>query len=214
MAIKIFDLGKVKGDTITYGVVNAATDGLAPKTGGVSTTKYLRADGTWQVPPDTTYAGNTLKLTGYTKGSSSAEVSTSDTLNQAVGKLENRLEENNKNRTPVILFEGRTNTSFSLPQSVTNFKKIKIYAVDSDSRYCCAEIYSNNSDNVGTTLNNYSVTEESSGNVAYHKNVSISINNTSFKLYRSFDIAIGSNYTAFHSKNIFYILRVEGYYQL
>lgn len=41
----------------TYGVVSTTADGLAPKRDG-STTKYLRADGTWAVPPDnnTTYS--------------------------------------------------------------------------------------------------------------------------------------------------------------
>ena len=40
----------------TYGVVSTTADGLAPKRDG-STTKYLRADGTWATPPDnnTTY---------------------------------------------------------------------------------------------------------------------------------------------------------------
>ena len=32
------------------------TDGLVPKRVGATTTKYLREDGTWAVPPDTTYA--------------------------------------------------------------------------------------------------------------------------------------------------------------
>ena len=43
----------------TYGVVSTTADGLAPKRDG-STTKYLRADGTWAVPPDTntTYTFN------------------------------------------------------------------------------------------------------------------------------------------------------------
>ena len=36
----------------TYGVVSTTADGLAPKRDG-STTKFLRADGTWAVPPDT-----------------------------------------------------------------------------------------------------------------------------------------------------------------
>ncbi len=35
----------------TYGVVSTTADGLAPKRDG-STTKFLRADGTWAVPPD------------------------------------------------------------------------------------------------------------------------------------------------------------------
>jgi hypothetical protein len=36
----------------TYSVVSTAADGLAPKRDG-STTKFLRGDGTWAIPPDT-----------------------------------------------------------------------------------------------------------------------------------------------------------------
>ena len=40
----------------TYGVVSKTADGLAPKLPNeTGTTKYLRQDGTWAVPPDTTY---------------------------------------------------------------------------------------------------------------------------------------------------------------
>lgn len=45
------DSGFKTTDT-TYGVVSTTADGLAPKRDG-STTKYLRADGTWATPPDT-----------------------------------------------------------------------------------------------------------------------------------------------------------------
>lgn len=44
----------------TYGVVSTTADGLAPKRDG-STTKYLRADGTWAVPPDTNTTYTSLK---------------------------------------------------------------------------------------------------------------------------------------------------------
>lgn len=45
----------------TYGVVSTTADGLAPKRDG-STTKFLRGDGTWAVPPDTntTYTNASL----------------------------------------------------------------------------------------------------------------------------------------------------------
>lgn len=42
----------------TYSVVSTTADGLAPKRDG-STTKFLRADGTWAVPPDTNTDTNT-----------------------------------------------------------------------------------------------------------------------------------------------------------
>lgn len=46
-------LGIPGSDTnTTYGVVSTTANGLAPKRDG-STTKFLRADGTWAVPPDT-----------------------------------------------------------------------------------------------------------------------------------------------------------------
>ena len=48
---------KSTDNNTTYGVVSTSANGLAPKLAG-GTTKYLRADGTWQVPPDnnTTYS--------------------------------------------------------------------------------------------------------------------------------------------------------------
>ena len=60
-------LGIPAQDT-TYGVVSKTANGLAPQLPNeTTTTKYLRQDGSWQVPPDnnTTYsAGNGLTLTG------------------------------------------------------------------------------------------------------------------------------------------------------
>ena len=49
----IVALGIPAQDT-TYSVFNTTRDGLAPKSDGTST-KYLRADGTWAIPPDTKY---------------------------------------------------------------------------------------------------------------------------------------------------------------
>lgn len=48
----------------TYSVVSTTADGLAPKRDG-STTKFLRGDGTWAVPPDTntTYSLNSFGIT-------------------------------------------------------------------------------------------------------------------------------------------------------
>ena len=49
----------------TYGVVSTSADGLAPKRDG-STSKFLRGDGTWAVPPDT----DTKNTAGSTNTSS------------------------------------------------------------------------------------------------------------------------------------------------
>jgi hypothetical protein len=55
----------------TYAVFTRTAAGLTPASGGTSgTTKYLREDGTWQVPPDTdtdtnTWNANTKTVAGY-----------------------------------------------------------------------------------------------------------------------------------------------------
>ena len=81
----------------TYGVVSTTADGLAPKRDG-STTKYLRADGTWAVPPDTntTYTFNgavsTIKDSNLTASralisNSSGKVAVSGTTSTELGYL-------------------------------------------------------------------------------------------------------------------------------
>lgn len=59
----IVALGIPAQDT-TYAVFNSTTNGLTPLSGG-GTTKYLRADGTWVVPPNTVY---TLPVAGAAIG--------------------------------------------------------------------------------------------------------------------------------------------------
>jgi hypothetical protein len=55
----------------TYSVFTRSANGLAPAApAGTGTTKYLREDGTWQVPPDTdtdtnTWNANSLNVAGY-----------------------------------------------------------------------------------------------------------------------------------------------------
>lgn len=65
----ITGLGIPAQDT-TYSVVSTTAAGLAPKRDG-STTKFLRADGTWAVPPDTdtkyTHPSYTAKASGLYK---------------------------------------------------------------------------------------------------------------------------------------------------
>lgn len=52
----------------TYGLFTASTNGLVPLSGG-GTAKYLRADGTWQTPPNTIYThpSYTARATGLYK---------------------------------------------------------------------------------------------------------------------------------------------------
>lgn len=54
----------IPGQDTTYSVFTSTTNGLAPLSGG-GTTKYLRADGTWTVPPNTIY---TLPVASATLG--------------------------------------------------------------------------------------------------------------------------------------------------
>lgn len=54
----------IPGQDTTYNVFTSTVDGLVPSSGG-GTTKYLRADGSWAVPPDTKY---TLPVAGTSLG--------------------------------------------------------------------------------------------------------------------------------------------------
>ena len=75
----------------TYGVVSTSADGLAPKRDG-STTKFLRADGTWAVPPDnnTVYTHPTSGVTAGTYDSvtvdANGHVTAGSSPTQAVNK--------------------------------------------------------------------------------------------------------------------------------
>lgn len=73
---------------------SGAKAGLVPAPSTTAgTTKYLREDGTWTVPPDTdTKVGSGITLTGYTKPSSTSAVAATDTINAAIGKLEKALD--------------------------------------------------------------------------------------------------------------------------
>lgn len=54
----------------TYGIVSKAANGLAPRLPNeTTTTKYLRQDGTWAIPPNTTYAAATQSSNGLMSSS-------------------------------------------------------------------------------------------------------------------------------------------------
>ena len=62
---KIIKNGKVYADSINSSVVTTASAGLAPQLpSSEQTSKYLRADGTWQTPTDTTYGAATTSKAG------------------------------------------------------------------------------------------------------------------------------------------------------
>ena len=65
----------------TYGVFTANTNGLVPLSGG-GTAKYLRADGTWQTPPNTIYTHPS-----YTAYSTGLYKITVDTLGHVTGAV-------------------------------------------------------------------------------------------------------------------------------
>lgn len=50
------------GETITYNVFNRETNGLVPMATGSTTTRFLREDGTWVVPTNTTYTNGTSAI--------------------------------------------------------------------------------------------------------------------------------------------------------
>jgi hypothetical protein len=80
------DSGFKTTDT-TYSVVSTTADGLAPKRDG-STTKFLRADGTWAVPPDnnTTYTLSSFGVTATAAELNYTDGVTSNIQTQLNGK--------------------------------------------------------------------------------------------------------------------------------
>ena len=67
----------------TYGVVSTSANGLAPKLPG-GTTKYLREDGTWQVPPDT---NTTYTLGSFGVTATAAELNVLDGITATTTEL-------------------------------------------------------------------------------------------------------------------------------
>lgn len=84
--------------TVTANIpkVSSTSAGVAPKGAAVSsqsqTTKFLREDGTWAAPSYTKASNIIAAMTGYSKPSSTGAISTSDSLNAAIGKLEKALD--------------------------------------------------------------------------------------------------------------------------
>ena len=70
----------------TYSVVDTSADGLAPQLPATHGGKFLKADGTWEVPPDTGEANQNAFSTVAVSGEDNvAAASSTDTLNLAAG---------------------------------------------------------------------------------------------------------------------------------
>jgi len=109
----------IPGSDTTYAVVSKTAAGLAPQLPNeTTTTKYLRQDGSWQVPPDTTYAiskvDNGIKLSGSDGNSSIVtidEVDTTYTLSKSGSTI--KLTGSNGSSTSVT----DANTTYALSKS-------------------------------------------------------------------------------------------------
>ena len=75
----------IPGSDTTYSVVSKTAPGLAPQLPNeTTTTKFLRQDGTWQVPPDNnttyTFAGGTNKITVTPSGGTAQDVTVTPSI--------------------------------------------------------------------------------------------------------------------------------------
>ena len=102
-----------KDANTTYSVVSTTADGLAPKRDG-STTKFLRADGTWAVPPDnnTTYSAATTSAAGLM---SAADKTKSEATNIAYGTCETAA----ATAAKVVTVSGNTNWKLAAGATIT-----------------------------------------------------------------------------------------------
>ncbi|WP_353159378.1 hypothetical protein [Myroides odoratus] len=78
--------GYVTTDT-TYSVFTRTVPGLVPMPGGTTATRYLREDGTWVVPTNTTYSAGTLALLNAGTDTSNRVWSTKVLADYVVAKL-------------------------------------------------------------------------------------------------------------------------------
>ena len=125
----------------TYNVVSTTADGLAPKRDG-STTKFLRADGTWATPPDTDT--NTHYTTGITAGASGT------TSNSATSNPYVKIKDDSTHRSQIqIKGSGATSVSSDANGVIT------ISSTDNDTTYTSLKNpYSLTIQGNGTTLTN------------------------------------------------------------
>lgn len=105
---------------------------------------------------------------------------------------------NNNNSTiettllPVQLYSGSINSTATLTESIENYKRVKVYALNNDNVSVCVEIYNNNSGQVSATL----LTSAVGGTENYTYSATVSFNNTSVSLSRKSLTRIRNNNTS------------------
>lgn len=133
-------------DNTTYGVVSKTANGLAPQLPNeTTTTKYLRQDGSWQVPPNnnTTYAAGTgTTITG-----------TNNAINVTYGTAANTACQGNDSR----LSNARTPTSHASTGTG--------YGVGSATNYGHVKLSDTYTSNVGAAANSIGASQNAVYNV-------------------------------------------------
>ena len=136
----------------TYSVVSTSADGLAPKRDG-STTKFLRADGTWAVPPDTntTYTSlknpNSLTVQGNGTQSFTYDGSAAKTLNIKAGSNVSVSSDTSGN---ITISATDTNTDTKNTTGTSNKTGTKLFLAGATSQGANPVTYSNSNVYIGT----------------------------------------------------------------
>lgn len=110
---------------------------------------------------------------------------------------------------PTVLYEGSTTTVATLSQSVSKFKRTKIFFNTEDGHAGSVEIYNNNSANITTSFIKGSV----SGTAYYGKTARCIINGTSLTIDRENNLTLKSTNSIEipESNGAITVTRVEGY---
>lgn len=121
-------------------------------------------------------------------------------------ELENRIKELEK-LTPITLWEGETNNpnEITLSESISNYKRLKIFFRDNDSQLGSTEVYNNNLNSVRVSLQSH-YNESQWFNL---KMKSIVITDKTVGGIGAAEYDFGSQ-TISYNNNIF-IMRIEGY---
>ena len=110
---------------------------------------------------------------------------------------------------PVVLYSGSTTSTATLSQTIANFKRIKVFGVNTDNYGVYTEFYNNNSSTAKVILFSSAV----GGYDAYQYSGSVDFNGASVSLNRLSLTRIRNNNNSVVSANAdaIKITRIEGY---